>query len=233
MLKENMGIAAEQEPMKFDLQLFAEDGEVVDDNIEDTSNEAIENDSEVENDVEETEEEITNKKIEYTPEELEKELQRRADKIVTKALKTQREKIYKDFQKKQEEEKLKAEKKYKELYERQQAEIEQERRELALERKENEAQKILTSKGLDPELVKFLDIKEDTDIYEVVDDFAKSVEGLVNNKVEQLTKKSQQSIGKSVTKKNETKNEDEKLIEDVKKMTSSRYQQPKNPYFKN
>lgn len=233
MLKKNLGIAEGQEP-KYDLQLFAEEEnaetETVDtpeNTTEDTTEELNTDDS-----TEETTEDIA-KKLEYTPEELEKELQRRSDKIVTKALKTQREKIYKDFQKKQEEEKLKAEKKYKELYERQQNEIEAERKELALERKRNEAQKILNSKGLDPELINFLNIKEDTDIYEVVDDFSKSLEGLINNKVEQISKKSQQSVGRTVSKTSKPIDKDKEIENKVKSITGAKYKQQKNPYFKN
>lgn len=233
MFKKNLGIAEEQEP-KYDLQLFAEedsaDNEETETTVENT--EDVNDEVNLDENTEETSEDIA-KKLEYTPEELEKELQRRSDKIVTKALKTQREKIYKDFQKKQEEEKLKAEKKYKELYERQQNEIEAERKELALERKRNEAQKILNSKGLDPELINFLNIQEDTDIYDVVDDFSKSLEGLINNKVEQISKKSQQSVGRTTSKTSKPIDKEKEIENKVKSITGAKYKQQNNPYFKN
>lgn len=222
--EENMGIVEEQqEPVEKLEELNEQEGGL--EQQEPKTEEAEDSQESQEEDI----------KLTFTPEELEKEVNRRKDKAITKALKTQKEKLLREQRKKEQEEKLKAENKYKELYEFQKAELEKEKRELELERKKTKAQSLLIEKGLDSNLIDYLNINEETDIETIVEDFSKALEGLLNKKVEQVAKNSQKSIGKRQVKTNTPEEKEKLILEQVKKITGAgtKYTQKENPYFKN
>ena len=177
-----------------DLQLFADDQEP---EKKDTEEKELPKEPE------------KSKKLEFTVEEYQEKLRSEVDKAVTKAIKTREEKIRKEEEIKKEEERLKAEKKYEELYKMKEAELNKEKEEIESQKRRLRIETKLNEKGLNSKLADYLDLNK-VDESDVIEQFAKELEGLVNARIEKLNKDAQTSVAGTSKKRADNKQNDAK-----------------------